>query len=329
MKDPASRPGFFILRPDISSTPQPVLAEEKMAQVQWRGVFPALTTKFTAADTIDWEAMAHHLEFQLDAGVHGLVILGSLGETSTLSHEEKLETVRFFANADRRGLPLITCIAESSTRDAREFAVAAEDAGTDGFMLLPPMRYPSDRRETLTFLHDVAAAASLPFMLYNNPIAYGTDITPDDFARLADNPRFQAIKESAADTRRFPEIHRRVGDRFALFCGVDDLALECLALGAVGWVAGLVLAFPRETVRLWDFCQAGRWEEARGLYEWFLPLLHLDTGPKFVQQIKLVEALMGVGSAKVRAPRLQLTEAEASRVEKILAETLEHRPEIS
>jgi 4-hydroxy-tetrahydrodipicolinate synthase len=300
-----------------------------MTEVQWRGVFPALTTKFTAADEIDWQAMEQHLEFQLNAGVHGLIILGSLGENATLSLEEKLEMVRFFARADRRGLPLITCIAESSTRDAKEFAAAAEDAGADGFMLLPPMRYPSDRRETMTFLHDVAASASLPFMLYNNPIAYGTDITPDDFARLADNPRFQAIKESAADTRRFPEIRRRVGDRFALFCGVDDLALECFALGAVGWVAGLVVAFPRETVRLWNLCQAGRWDEARALYDWFLPLLHLDIGPKFVQQIKLVEALMGVGSAKVRAPRLQLTEAEASGVEKILAGALEQRPEMS
>jgi 4-hydroxy-tetrahydrodipicolinate synthase len=299
-----------------------------MTQVQWRGVFPALTTKFTAADEIDWQAIEQHLEFQLNAGVHGLIILGSLGENATLSPEEKLEMVRFLSRADRRGLPLITCIAESSTRDAREFAAAAEDAGTDGFMLLPPMRYPSDRRETMTFLHDVAAATSSPFMLYNNPIAYGTDITPDDFARLADNPRFQAIKESAADTRRFPEIRRRVGDRFALFCGVDDLALECFALGAVGWVAGLVAAFPRETVRLWDLCQAGRWDEALALYDWFLPLLHLDIGPKFVQQIKLVEALMGVGSAKVRAPRLQLTEAEASRVEKILADALELRPEM-
>ena len=153
-------------------------------------------------------------------------------------------------------------------------------------------------------------------------------ITPDDFARLADNPRFQAIKESAADTRRFGEIRQRVGDRFALFCGVDDLALECFALGAVGWVAGLVVAFPRETVSLWKLCQAGRWDEARALYDWFLPLLHLDIGPKFVQQIKLVEALMGVGSAKVRAPRLQLTEVEASAVEKILSEALEQRPQI-
>ena len=297
-----------------------------MPSIQWRGVFPALTTKFTAGDEIDWAAMEKHLFFQLDAGVHGLIILGSLGENATLSFDEKIEMVRFFAGADRRGKPLVACIAESSTRDAKTFARGAADAGAEGFMLLPPMRYPSDRRETISYLQDVAAATDLPIMLYNNPIAYGTDLTPADFARLADNPRFEAIKESAADTRRFPEIRRLVGDRFALFCGVDDLAYECFALGAVGWVAGLVVAFPRETVRLWELCQAGRWEEARALYEWFLPLLHLDIGPKFVQQIKLVESLMGVGSARVRGPRLQLSEAEASRVEQVLAEALENRP---
>jgi 4-hydroxy-tetrahydrodipicolinate synthase len=299
-----------------------------MTELHWRGVFPALTTKFTASDEIDWEAMEKHLAFQLDASVHGLIILGSLGETSTLSPAEKLEMVNFFASADLRGRPLIACIAESSTRDAKEFAAAAEEAGADGFMLLPPMRYPSDRRETMTFLHDVAAATSLPIMLYNNPIAYGTDLSPEDIARLADNPKFQAVKESAADTRRIPEIRQRLGDRLAIFCGVDDLAFECFTLGAVGWVAGLVVAFPRETVRLWELAQDGRWAEARKLYEWFLPLLHLDIGPKFVQQIKLVEALMGVGSARVRAPRLQLTEAEASAVEKILEDALEKRPEV-
>jgi dihydrodipicolinate synthase/N-acetylneuraminate lyase len=298
-----------------------------MTDWQWRGVFPALTTKFTAADEIDWSAIEEHLAFQLDAGVHGLIILGSLGETSTLSHAEKLEMVRFFVAAERRGRPLIPCIAESSTRDAREFAAAAEDAGADGFMLLPPMRYPSDQRETMTYIQDVAAATSLPIMLYNNPIAYGTDLSPDDVARLAENPKFKAVKESAADTRRIPEIRQRVGDRLAIFCGVDDLAFECFTLGAVGWVAGLVVAFPRETVRLWKLMQAGRWSEARELYEWFLPLLHLDIGPKFVQQIKLVEALMGVGSARVRAPRLQLSSKEASVVERILVDALENRPE--
>ena len=297
-----------------------------MTDVQWRGVFPALTTKFTASDEIDWAAMERHLEFQLDAGVHGLVILGSLGETSTLRHAEKLEMVKFFSRMDRNGRPLIACIAEASTRDAKEFAVAAEQAGADGFMLLPPMRYPSDRRETMIFLTDVASATSLPIMIYNNPVAYGIDIIPDDIARLADNSKFQAVKESSADTRRIPEIRKRLGDRMAIFCGVDDLAFESFALGAVGWVAGLVDAFPRETVQLWKLAQAGRWDEARELYQWFLPLLHLDVGPKFVQQIKLVEALMGMGSAKVRAPRLQLTEKEASAVEKTLNNALEYRP---
>jgi dihydrodipicolinate synthase/N-acetylneuraminate lyase len=299
-----------------------------MSSIKWRGVFPALTTKFTAADGLDWAAMEKHLAFQLDAGVHGLIVLGSLGENAALSAAEKLEMVRFFARAERRGRPLLACIAESSTRDAKAFARAAAEAGVDGFMLLPPMRYPSDRRETLAYLQEVAAATSLPIMLYNNPLAYGTDLAPADFARLAENPRFEAIKESAADTRRFPEIRRLVGDRFALFCGVDDLAFECFTLGAVGWVAGLVAAFPRETVRLWELCDAGRWAEARSLYEWFLPLLHLDIGPKFVQQIKLVEALMGVGSARVRGPRLQLTEQEASRVEQVLVTALEDRPQL-
>ena len=299
-----------------------------MTQVNWKGVFPAVTTKFTAADEIDWPAMEQHLQFQLDADVHGIIVLGSLGENATLSFEEKIEMVRFFRQSDMRGRPLIACIAESSTREARAVAEASAAAGAEGFMLLPPMRYPSDTRETMAYLNDVAAATDLPIMLYNNPVAYGTDLTPEDFARLADNPKFEAIKESSADTRRLAEIRRHVGERYALFCGVDDLALESFAMGAVGWVAGLVVAFPRETVRIWELCQAGRWDEARAIYEWFLPLLHLDIGPKFVQQITLVEALMGVGSAKVRAPRMQLTEADASRVEQILAEALENRPEL-
>ncbi len=272
--------------------------------------------------------MERHLEFQLDAGVHGLVILGSLGETSTLSSTEKLEIVDFFSRIDRRGRPLLACVAESSTRDAKEFAVAVKQAGVDGIMLLPPMRYPSDHRETMTYLNEVAAATSLPVMLYNNPVAYGIDISPRDVVRLADNPKFQAVKESSADTRRVSEIRRYLGDRMPIFCGVDDLAFECFALGAVGWVAGLVGAFPRETVKLWELARDGRWAEARELYQWFLPLLHLDVGPKFVQQIKLVESLMGVGSAKVRAPRLQLTDKEATAVEKTLNDALENRPQI-
>jgi 4-hydroxy-tetrahydrodipicolinate synthase len=188
------------------------------------------------------------------------------------------------------------------------------------------MAYQGDQRETLTWFKRVAGATSLPIMLYNNPIAYGTDVPPEGFAELADHAAFQAIKESSGDTRRVAAIRRLVGDRFAIFCGVDDLALECFAMGTVGWVAGLVCAFPRETVRLYELFESGNWSEARALYEWFLPLLHLDTGPFFVHQIKLVEALMGVGSARLRAPRLQLPEARAAEIEAMLAKALKTRP---
>lgn len=297
-----------------------------MTDVVWQGVFPALTSKFTADDQLDWAAMEKHLEFQLDAGVHGLIVLGSLGENATLTDEEKLETVKFFASRQRCNCPLVVCIAECSTAKAKEFAKKSAEAGADGFMLLPPMRYPSDKRETITYLNAVASATELPVMLYNNPLAYGTDLSPEDFARLADQSRFVAIKESSADTRRIPEIRRLTGDRYSIFCGVDDLAFESFALGADGWVAGLVVAFPHETVKIWELARAGRWDEARAIYEWFLPLLHLDIGPKFVQQIKLVEALMGVGSARVRAPRLQLAENDARRVEEILQQALDNRP---
>lgn len=299
-----------------------------MGQLQWRGVFPALTTKFTADGSLDYEAMAGHLEFQLDAGVHGVVILGSLGENATLSDTEKADMVRFFAEADRRGRPLIATIAERSTRRACEFAKVCEASGANGLMVLPPMGYQGDRRETLTYLKRVAAATSLPIMLYNNPIAYGTDLRPEDLAELAQEPKFAAVKESSGDTRRITEIRRLTGDRFSIFCGIDDLAFECFAVGAVGWVAGLVCAFPRETVRLYQLMTEGNWQEARTLYEWFLPLLHLDVGPFFVHQIKLVEALTGVGSARLRAPRLQLPEARAAAVEAIVAEALETRPDL-
>jgi 4-hydroxy-tetrahydrodipicolinate synthase len=293
---------------------------------RWQGVFPAVTTKFKADLSVDLDAMARHLEFQLDAGVHGVIILGSLGENSTLNMEEKLQLTGFFIRQVEGRVPLLACIAESDTRQACFYAEQAEAMGIDGFMLLPPMRYPSDQRETMNYLEEVADASDVPIMLYNNPVAYGTDLDPADFETLAANPKFVAIKESSANTRRIPEIRRRTGDRYAIFCGVDDLAYESFTLGAVGWVAGLVVAFPRETVRIYDLMRAGKWLEARQIYEWFLPLLGLDIGPKFVQQIKLVEELMGVGAARVRSPRLTLSEAEARRVRLILEHALAHRP---
>ncbi|HKJ17577.1 MAG TPA: dihydrodipicolinate synthase family protein [Xanthomonadales bacterium] len=297
-----------------------------MSQVEWRGVFPALTTKFSADGSFDWEAMSSHLEFQLDAGVHGIVILGSLGENSTMDKSEKAEVVRFFASAERRGRPLIVTLAERSTRRACEFAESCEKAGAHGLMVLPPMGYQGDKRETLAYLRAVADASSLPIMLYNNPIAYGTDLTPADFADLADNPCFQAIKESSGDTRRITEIQRLTGDRYAIYCGIDDLAFECLSLGAVGWIAGLVVAFPHETVRIFELMQMGKWREARAIYDWFLPLLALDTGPFFIHQIKLVEELVGVGNARLRPPRLQLPDARIAEIKGIVDRALESRP---
>jgi len=299
-----------------------------MNTIPWKGVFPALTTKFYVDFSLDFDAMGEHLEFQLDAGVHGLIILGSLGENATLTMEEKLQLTEFYHKSVAGRVPLLACIAESDTRQACHFAATAQAIGIDGFMLLPPMRYPSDQHETLAYLEEVADASDLPVMLYNNPVAYGTDLGPLDFEQLAVNPKFVAIKESSADTRRIPDIRRRLGDRYAIFCGVDDLAYECFSMGAVGWVAGLVVAFPHETVRLYDLMYSGKWTEARALYEWFLPLLHLDIGPKFVQQIKLVEEIVGVGSARVRSPRLALTEDEADHVRATVAQALASRPVI-
>jgi 4-hydroxy-tetrahydrodipicolinate synthase len=299
-----------------------------MNSSDWRGVYPAVTTKFNPDYSLDYDAMAEHLEFQLEAGVHGIIILGSLGENATLDQGEKRAMMRFFKDRVGGRVPLVACIAESSTSVARELAAEGQQIGVDGYMVLPPMRYPSDTRETLQFFRDVAGASDLPVMLYNNPIAYGTDLLPEDFATLADQAAFVAIKESSADTRRVADIRRLVGDRYAIFCGVDDLALECFAMGAVGWVAGLVVAFPRETVRMYELMIDGQWAEARRIYEWFLPLLHLDIGPKFVHQIKLVEELMGVGTARVRPPRLALDEADTARVTAVLETALAQRPAV-
>jgi dihydrodipicolinate synthase/N-acetylneuraminate lyase len=295
---------------------------------RWRGVYPAVTTKFKADFSLDLDAMAKHLKFQLKAGVHGIIILGSLGENSTLDMDEKLQLTEFFIKQVNARVPLLACIAESDTRQACFYASKAEQMGIDGFMLLPPMRYPSDQRETKSYLEEVAAATDVSVMLYNNPVAYGTDLSPADFETLASNPKFVAIKESSANTRRIPAIRRKTGDRYAIFCGVDDLAFECFSLGAVGWVAGLVVAFPRETVHLYELMCEEKWVEARALYEWFLPLLSLDIGPKFVQQIKLVEEIMGLGSARVRSPRLPLSDADAKYVREIVEQALENRPQL-
>ncbi len=294
----------------------------------WQGVFPAVTTKFKPDLSIDHAAIEKHLEFQLASGVDGVVILGSLGENLTLTAEEKLSVVKTAANTCKGHVPLISCVAETSTPFACRYAEAAAHAGADGFMVLPAIPYPSDSRETILHYRAVAKVTDKPIMIYNNPVAYKVDITPAMFLEMADEKNFVAIKESSNDIRRLTDIINVVGDRYQIFCGVDDLAMESLVLGAVGWLAGLVVAFPKETVAIYKLVKAGKIEEARAIYRWFMPLLHLDVSNKFVQNIKLVEQLVGVGTETVRPPRMTLVGEERAHVERVVKTALASRPKV-
>ncbi|KAB2881152.1 dihydrodipicolinate synthase family protein [bacterium] len=293
---------------------------------KWEGIFPALTTKFKKDLSIDFSAMEKHVQFQLNAGVHGLVVMGSLGENMTLSQSEKLDVVKMTIAAAKGKVPVLSCVAETSTAKACEYAEQAANLGTDGFMVLPAIPYPSDRRETIAHYRAVAKATDRPIMIYNNPVAYKVDITPEMFVEMADEPRFVAIKESSDNIRRLTDIINLTGNRYQIFCGVDDLAMESLVLGANGWLAGLVCAFPRETVVLYELIKAGRIQEALPIYRWFMPLLHLDVSNKFVQNIKLVEQLVGVGSELVRPPRLTLIGEERAKVEQIVKAAMASSP---
>lgn len=295
---------------------------------QWQGIFPALTTKFDQHGTLDLGALEHHVSWQIESGVNGIIVLGSLGENGTLSAEEKQSVLKTAVGAAGGRVPVLCCVAETTTAGACRFVETAAGNGADGFMVLPGMQYVSDRRETLHHFRTVASASSKPIMLYNNPVAYRVDTTPEMFADLAEEPKFVAIKESSDNPRRITDILNLVGDRYRIFVGVDDLALESLVLGAAGWVAGLVCAFPKETVALYRLVKAGRLAEARELYRWFMPLLHLDVSVKFVQNIKLVESLVGVGSEYVRAPRLPLTGSERAAVETIVRKAVANRPNV-
>ena len=300
-----------------------------MTRNAWRGVYSAITTKFDRDETIDLAAVAADVAFQLGARVHGIVCCGSLGEASTLTAEEKLSIAATVRQASGGRAPVILTIAEDSTRAAAELAGQAAAAGVDGLMVLPAMRYVATPRETIAHFRKVAAASDLDIMIYNNPIAYGVDVTPAMLAEMADEPKFVAVKESSGDVRRLTDIHGLTGDRYQLFTGVDDLALESLMLGAVGWVAGLVCAFPRETVAIYELAQAGRMSEAREIYRWFMPLLHLDVSQRFVQNIKLAEHLVRGTATSVRAPRLELEGAERRHVEAVVAAALKTRPDLA
>ncbi|MBI1372302.1 MAG: dihydrodipicolinate synthase family protein [Phycisphaera sp.] len=294
--------------------------------VTWHGVYPAATTHFHDDESLNLEATAKHLNAMIDAGIHGLVMLGTVGENCSLARDEKLDVLRMAVETVGGRIPVLTGVAEYTTKMACSFAAAAKDAGVDGLMVLPAMVYKSDPRETAHHFRAVARAGELPVMCYNNPVSYGVDIKPETFAELADEPNLVAIKESSENPRRITDLRNICGDRYTLFCGVDDLAYESFMLGATGWVSGLVNAFPAENRLVWDLLEAGRFDEAREVYRWYTPLLHLDTHVKLVQYIKLAQQECGFGSELTRAPRLKITGAERDAVLKIIRDAIATRP---
>jgi 4-hydroxy-tetrahydrodipicolinate synthase len=294
--------------------------------ISWKGVFPAITTKFTSQNQLDLGLFKKNLSAQLDAGINGIVLGGSLGEASVLTNDEKEILVKETLLFVEGKVPVIINIAEGSTDVAIELAQKASLWGAQGLMLLPPMRYKADDRETVQYFKDVAESTPLPIMIYNNPVDYKIDVTIDMFAELASISNIQAIKESTRDVTNVTRLRNAFGDRFSILCGVDTLALEELVLGADGWVAGLVCAFPAETVAVFKLVKAGRIEEAINIYRWFMPLLELDIHSKLVQYIKLAESKTGIGSEFVRRPRLILEGAERQRIENIIDTGIKNRP---
>ena len=293
----------------------------------WKGVFPAITTQLHADGSLDLEGTARHTEVLLHSGISGIIFLGSLGENQSLTADEKRLVMKAMVETVHGRIPVLSGVAESSCMEACRYVKDCEELGVDGFMLMPPMIYKTpDQRESLAHFRTVGSATGLPIMIYNNPISYGHDITPELFADLANQKNFVALKESSGNTRRITDLHRVVGGRYAIFTGVDDLALESAILGIDGWVAGTGIAFPDENQQLWNLMQTGDWDKARAIYRWFSPLLHLDVNPKFVQYIKLCVHETGMGTEWVRAPRLTLEGSEREAVLKIIRESIASRP---
>lgn len=291
----------------------------------WTGIFPAVTTKFTEDGGLDHAEMKRCFDLQITGGCHGLIAAGSLGEGPMLTLDERLEVLRL-CQESAGDKPTLLTVAAASTREMCEIAEAGAKAGADGLMVVPSMVYHTDHRETVATLKAVAEAADLPIMIYSNRIAYRVDVTLDMMAELADDPRFVAIKESSDDIRRTIEIINAFSDRFAVFTGVDNLAFEALTVGAVGWVMGVGIAFPEETVAIYDLIRANRYDEALAIYRWFRPLLDLDVSTYLVQQIKLVEAMAIGSNDRVRLPRQPLAGDHRARVEALIAEALANRP---
>ncbi len=314
---------------DALVTDRPTTIDRRMKNPRWQGVFPAITTQFEKDGSLDLDATARHAEALIESGVTGIIFLGSLGENQALTAEEKRRVMEAMVGAVKGRVPVLSGVAEAATAEACRYARDCERLGADGFMLMPPMIYKSpDPRETLAHFRAVARVTGLPIMIYNNPISYGNDITPEMFAELADEKNFVALKESSANTRRITDLHNTVGGRYAIFTGVDDLVLECAVLGIDGWVAGSGIAFPAENQYFWDLTRHGEWLKAREFYRWFTPLLHLDTHPKFVQYIKLAVQECGLGAEWTRPPRLPLAGEERSRILKLIRDGIATRPKV-
>ncbi|MDN5200093.1 dihydrodipicolinate synthase family protein [Fulvivirgaceae bacterium BMA10] len=295
-------------------------------EVKWQGVYPAVTTKFTNEDKLDIPAFVKNIEAQVEAGVDGIILGGTLGEASALSEDEKAELVKTTIEVVDYKLPVILNIAEQTTKGAIATAISAKENGASGLMLLPPMRYKADDRETVEYFKAVATSTDLPIMIYNNPIDYGIKVTLEMFDELQQFSNIQAVKESTRDVTNVIRMRNAFDDRFKILCGVDTLAYETIAASADGWVAGLVCAFPKETVAIYKLIKAGRHEEALSIYQWFMPLLELDIHPKLVQYIKLAEVATGLGTENVRPPRLPLIGEERERILKIIKDALAVRP---
>ena len=297
-----------------------------MKNFKWEGVMPAITTQFDSEGALSLKAFKNNLTHQIKAGVHGIILGGTLGEASTLTSSEKESLLKMTLEQVEGKIPVIMNIAEQSTDQAVGSAKAAETNGASGLMLLPPMRYRATDIETVAYFSAVASSTSLPIMIYNNPVDYKIEVTLDMFEAIRKHENITAVKESTRDITNITRMINRFGDRYKILCGVDTIALESILMGAKGWVAGLVDAFPEETVAIYTYCKAGEWEKARAVFRWFLPLLELDISPQLVQNIKLCELATGLGTGYVRKPRLPLEGPELKRVEFIINESLVNRP---
>jgi 4-hydroxy-tetrahydrodipicolinate synthase len=297
-----------------------------MENFKWEGVMPAITTQFDAQGNLDLEVFQHNLSHQIGAGVHGIILGGTLGEASTLTGQEKQQLLTTTLKQVKGKIPVIMNIAEQSTHRAIQEAQQTEAGGANGLMLLPPMRYKATDEETVAYFAAVADATQLPIMIYNNPVDYKIEVTLEMFAALEHHKNITAVKESTRDVTNVTRMINRFGERFKILCGVDTIAIETLLMGAKGWVAGLVDAFPEETVAIYTYCKIGEIEKARSIFRWFLPLLELDISPQLVQNIKLCEVATGLGTGHVRPPRLPLHGKELERVQAIIKTGIENRP---